>query len=64
MRVAAWPDSRVTFSKHVAAPVVDDEEGKQTGAGRVKPPYMSFGADEGEEEGDGVEDDVGFAVLG
>lgn len=45
-----------------AGPVVDDEEGEEGGAEGVEPPDVGFGADEGEEEGEGVEDDIGFAV--
>ena len=43
-------------------PVVDDEEGEEGGADGVEPPEGELVADEGEEEGEGVEDDVGFAV--
>ena len=34
-----------------AGPVVDDEEGEETGAYGVEPPNVGFGADEWEEEG-------------
>ena len=43
-------------------PVVDDEEGEEGGADGVEPPEGELVADEGEEEGEGVEDDIGFAV--
>ena len=43
-------------------PVVDDEEGEEGGADGVEPPEGELVADEREEEGEGVEDDVGFAV--
>ena len=43
-------------------PVGDDEEGEEGGADGVEPPEGELVADEGEEEGEGVEDDVGFAV--
>ena len=45
-------------------PVGDDEEGEEGGADGVEPPEGQLVADEGEEEGEGVEDDVGFAVCG
>ena len=44
-------------------PVVDYEEGEEGGADGVEPPEGELVADEGEEEGQGVEDDVGFAVC-
>ena len=44
-------------------PVVDDEEGEEGGAEGVEPPEGELVAEEGEEEGEGVEDDVGFAVC-
>lgn len=44
-------------------PVVDDEEGEQSGAEGVQPPDFGGVADVGEDEGEGVEDDVGFAVF-
>lgn len=43
-------------------PVVDDEEGEEGGAEGVEPPEGEGVAEEGEEEGEGVEDYVGFAV--
>ena len=45
------------------APVVDDEEREQTGAGRIEPPEISLVADEREEQGESVEDDVCLAIL-
>lgn len=44
-------------------PVVDDEEGEEGGADGVEPPEGQLVADQGEEEGERVEDDVGFAVC-
>ena len=44
-------------------PVIDDEEGEEGGAEGIKPPEGEEMADEGEGEGEGVEDDVGFAVY-
>ena len=43
-------------------PVVDDEEREDGGADGVEPPEGELVSDEGEEEGEGVEVDVGFAV--
>ena len=43
-------------------PVGYDEEGEEGGAEGVEPPEGELVAEEGEEEGEGVEDDVGFAV--
>lgn len=61
-------DGQAAQPRHVLepgrGPVVDDEEGEQAGADGVEPPDVRLGADEGEEEGGGVEDDVGFAVCG
>ena len=45
-------------------PVGDYEEGEEGGADGVEPPEGELVAEEGEEEGEGVEDDVGFAVCG
>lgn len=45
-------------------PVVDYEEGEEGGADGVEPPEREGVAEEGEEEGEGVEDHVCFAVLG
>ncbi len=45
-------------------PVVDYEEGEEGGAEGVEPPEGELVADEGEEERERVEDDVGFAVWG
>ena len=43
-------------------PVVDDEEGEEGGADGVEPPEVELVAEEGKEEGEGIEDDVGLAV--
>lgn len=48
--------------KRGVGPVVDDEEGQERGANRVKPPEVCLVADDGKEEGEGVEIDVGLAV--
>lgn len=45
-------------------PVVDYEEGEESGADGVKPPEVELMAYQWEEEGKRVEDDVGFAVWG
>ena len=44
-------------------PVVDDKDGEDGGADGVEPPEGELVADEGEEEGERVEDDIGFAVC-
>ncbi|PQE23842.1 hypothetical protein CJF30_00008878 [Rutstroemia sp. NJR-2017a BBW] len=43
-------------------PVVDDEEGEEAGAEGVQPPEVGGLADVGEDQGEGVEDYVGFAI--
>ena len=43
-------------------PVGDDEEGEEGGAEGVEPPEGEAVAEKWEEEGEGIEDDVGFAV--
>ena len=43
-------------------PVVDYEEGEEASADGVEPPEVELVAYEWEEEGERVEDDVGFAV--
>ena len=43
-------------------PVVDDEEGEEGGTDGVEPPEVELVAYQWEEEGERVEDDVGFAV--
>ena len=43
-------------------PVVDYEEGEEGGADGVEPPEVELMANQWEEEGERVEDDVGFAV--
>lgn len=43
-------------------PVVDYEEGEEGGADGVEPPEGKLVAEKGEEEREGVEDNVGFAV--
>ena len=45
-------------------PVGDYEEGEEGGADGVEPPEGELMADKREEEGESVEDDVGFAVYG
>ena len=47
-----------------AAPVDDDVCGEEDTAERVEPPDVEEVADEREEDGEGVEDDVGEGVLG
>lgn len=44
-------------------PVVDYEEGEEGGAEGVEPPEGEKVAEQGEEEGEGVEDDIRFAVC-
>ena len=46
-----------------AGPVEDDVEGEGEAAGGIEPPEPGRGADEGEDDGEGVEDDVGHGVL-
>lgn len=45
-------------------PVVDDEEGEEGGAEGVQPPEGKSVAEEGEEQGERIEEYVGFAVFG
>lgn len=45
-------------------PVVDDEEGEESGAEGVEPPEIGGVADVGKDKGESIEDDVGFAVFG
>jgi len=47
-----------------ATPVDDDVGGEQDAAECVEPPDLGKVADEGEEDGKGVKDDVGHGVLG
>ena len=44
-------------------PVVNDEERQEPGAGRIEPPDVGVEADQGEQEGGSIEDDIGFTVL-
>jgi len=46
-----------------ACPVVDDVQGQKTGACWVQPPDIGVVADQGEEQRESVEVDVGFAIL-
>ena len=47
-----------------AGPVCDDVEGEEEAAEGVEPPEREEGADEGEDDGEYVEDDVRGGVLG
>lgn len=46
-----------------ATPVYDYVKGEEKTAQRIHPPYVEEVADEGEDDGEGVEDDVGHGVL-
>ena len=43
-------------------PVVDYEEGEQSGADRVEPPEVELVTNQWEKKGERVEDNIGFAV--